>query len=406
MEHQENITGPILSDTRLIRIPITSDPNAWGKMLYCALRFLRARAKCYVHIPRIYDHRPGQYLGDYYQLVSTEHEGALYLLWRDLLQSGNWKNARELERVWEEDVQEAQHPADDNASTTPRNSSSGGLHLLDLPIEIVEQIFEYAVGGSYELQANLIRLRYRDRPDNNSTQLIFYQPRLWADLNVFQICRAFRTLAIKYYGVPQQSSLPFSPKMDTMVVHGEKQDQFGRINAECGVAFSPNLRLQDWENEDHWLLRDGVYSFNHSPVHVRPWSTPMAVSAEFLQRPTKIIMQVDVGTIYKWDWEDVWLFLGQTFVNTQCLKFNICHMDICGATEKVVRLPELRGNFRAHDLWVLMGLAEARQKSHRRIFSRLEALEIEKVGTCCSSSWGQRSQPDVFSLLGNEFIKF
>ncbi|KAI8960658.1 hypothetical protein F5Y11DRAFT_367299 [Daldinia sp. FL1419] len=188
--------------------------------------------------------------------------------------------------------------------------------LLDLPCEIFEHIFQHVV-GSYEVKGFLLRLFDHGYLRNISTQLILYKPRSWAELKVFHICRAFRHLAICYYGVPQKDGFPFNPKVDTMVIRGEKRNYFGEKRAVCGVAFPPNLKLQDWKDDDHWLYYDGVYSFNETMGRVRPWSKVTKISAECLRKPTEITLDIFDGTAYTiLAWKQVWHFLGQTGLRT------------------------------------------------------------------------------------------
>ncbi|OTA57995.1 hypothetical protein K449DRAFT_449741 [Hypoxylon sp. EC38] len=412
MAHQEDTTAPAPNDTRLIRIPVVSGCPGWFDALSQALLFMRPRNECYAHVPEVYNladdtrYLTGQALEDDTSRILT-----VYHHWRELVESGNWVDevveayearqalAKEMSEATIREAEEDERRANNNASTTQQ------IHLLDFPVEIVQHIFEYAVGG-HELQANLVRMSGHSDQINNSTQLIFYKPRLWADLSVFQVCRAFRTLAIECYGVPQKYGLPFSPKMDTLLIHGEKPDRYPWLEASEGITFPPNLWLMDLENEHHFLSHDNVYSFNYLPADIRPWSTAMVVSDEFLQRVTNITMAVDVGTFYKRQvWIDVWTFLAQKFLNTRCLKFNICHMDVCGATEEITGTHPLEGNYKAHDTWFLGGLVHAGRNSNYQSFSKLEALEVEKVATCCSRSWrGVRIHSRLYNV-GNAFFK-
>ncbi|KAI1135355.1 hypothetical protein F5Y05DRAFT_416342 [Hypoxylon sp. FL0543] len=319
-----------MEQNQMLKLSVLSKKQgSWTNVLRRALEFVKSRTECYGHTHQKYDHGADRYLDDHLLHFFDERTQIVYLRWSGLLKS---RYPKEWQDEWSSAIQGSQQRKNVKALATPRNCSSRGFRLLDLPTEIFTRIFEFAAGGPYELQANLIRLSHHGFPDNNSTQMIFYEPRLWAHLNVFQVCRAFRNLAIEYYGMPQQNSIPFSPKMDTIMVHGERLNGFGYRDAVDGVAFGPNLWLQDWV-ERHWLLSDGVHSFNRQAAHIRPWNTPMAMTADFLQRPKHITMAIDDGTTYRQrDWEQVWRFLGQTFVNTQCLKLNICHMDACGFT--------------------------------------------------------------------------
>ncbi|KAI1411301.1 hypothetical protein F5Y13DRAFT_191576 [Hypoxylon sp. FL1857] len=410
MAGQGETTAPAPKRNQSLRVSITSrDPDAWTEVLHRTMEFMKARTECYVRTHKKYDHGARGYLEDrMLPLVDNQNE-VIYRHWKELLESGDWKKHYKPRRGLGPITQEAQQSDTNDALTTPSNRK---FRLLDLPIEIIRLIFEHMVGGPYELHGNLIRLSHHGFPDNDSTQLIFHQPRVWADLVVFRINRAFRNLAIDYYGVPRQDSLPFSHVMDTVVIHGEELDHFGYDDAVEGVAFSPNLWLQDWGNENHWLLHDGVYSFDCAPSQIKPWTKPMALSADFLQKPRKITMAVDNGTTYQWDWEQVWRLLGKAFVSTRHLKLNICHMDACGFVKELERPQDheigeaVSGKYKAHDLWVLFGLSSVMYESFVvPYFPKLGVLEVEKITDCCSHMWRSRSNEGPSIQLGFIFVQ-
>lgn len=208
-----------------------------------------------------------------------------------------------------------------------------------------------------------------------------------------------------YYGVPQRHGIPFSHKLDTLVVNGEGLDQFGRDEAMDGVAYQPNLLLQDWNDKNHWLLHDGVYSINESPAGVRLWSKIVRMSADFLQRVERIIMMVEDGTTYRReDWEYVWRMISKAFVNTKHVKLNVSCLDNCGAATPWER--QTMNHYKIHDLRVLGGLGlAARNTSPGDLFQNLKRIEVEKVARFCSHSWRRRERQSPSIYLGTYLLE-
>lgn len=92
----------------------------------------------------------------------------------------------------------------------PKEIPQTPINILDLPIEVLSLIFEYVnepyvlKGGTWEFQ----------REFYTETNIMFDEPRDWAHMNVFRVCRAFRALAIACYGEPEYNTLPFDPCRD------------------------------------------------------------------------------------------------------------------------------------------------------------------------------------------------
>ncbi|KAI1480730.1 hypothetical protein F4774DRAFT_408556 [Daldinia eschscholtzii] len=270
-------------------------------------------------------------------------------------------------------------------------SSTKASNLLNMPCEVFERILQYTV-GRYELKCELLRLNYHGFTDSRLTQLIFYKPRVWADLNVLQICRAFRNLAISHYGQPQENSLPFSPKLDTIVIQGEGLDPFGGTYYVRGVAYPPNLELQNWYNDDLWLYHNGAYMIHEDRPRVRPWSKITRISDECLRRPTEITLDIYDGTVFRFKWESIWCYLGLTFTNASCLKFNISQLDCCvfKASEEGEEGPERR-YVSQHDFYVLKGLCWAIDETPpNALFPKLKNLQLIKVADYCTRTWPSR----------------
>lgn len=126
-------------------------------------------------------------------------------------------------------------------------------HLLKLPVETFTTIFEYVV-ESYVLKADIVVPQIRDATPG---RLLFSRPRTWANMNIFQICQAFRCLAIACYGVPRRDALPFNPDLDTLSF----SSQVVRHNT-TNSTFTPypfGFLTAHWLS-DLQLSIDGVYS--------------------------------------------------------------------------------------------------------------------------------------------------
>ncbi|KAK6955898.1 hypothetical protein Daesc_003544 [Daldinia eschscholtzii] len=392
MEHR-------VDSSRIVNIPInTQIQEPWDKMLDRIISYTLASKNCNQGSRYQVENRPS--LRDYEDRPESNAKAAVRRLFDRTRDS--WEQILKAQALAREAIPRYEcgplrkviYSRESRiAAATPNKfmgSSIKAPNLLNLPCEVFERILQYTV-GSYELNGELLRLNYHGYKYNRSTQLIFYKPRVWADLNVLQICRAFRNLAISYYGPPQENTLPFSPKLDAIVIQGEGLDPFGEDYYVRGVAYPPNLKLQNWNN-DHWLHHDGAYMINEERSGVRPWSKVTRISDECLRRPTEITLDIYDGTIFKLKWQGVWDFLGRAFANTRCLKLNISQLDCCvfKASEESEEDPERRYVLH-HDFYVFRGLCWALDDAPPNLlFPKLENLQLIKVADYCTRSWPSR----------------
>ncbi|KAI0384789.1 hypothetical protein F5Y04DRAFT_277521 [Hypomontagnella monticulosa] len=336
----------------ILKIPIDprdpDNPDAWGPEIRRFLNFVSisngCNHKCNVsHIPDSYHDEYKDFR--YSPYVQGSHQSSLGI--RDPINNDISQNSR----------------------TPP---------LLNLPIEIFKKIFEYA-SGKYDLRADLVM------PDEEKLGSLIYKPsrvlfcntRTWAKMNVFQICRAFRHLAIDYYGIPQRDSLPFSPALDTLVLHSQTP---------------PHLDHMEGNGRPEWVRTwrksafDGVYGCNNTPGTNWYMDTPMTmISSDFLHKPTTITVDIGKGSKHCGvTWGDIWLFIGVTFVNVQSVKLRTYQLDSC----KLYRIHGRRAAeiyYRRHDMWVLFGLINAMSRPCMvERFARLKLLEVEKTEEYCT----------------------
>ncbi|RYP67388.1 hypothetical protein DL769_005774 [Monosporascus sp. CRB-8-3] len=191
------------------------------------------------------------------------------------------------------------------------------------------------------------------------------------------------------------STIPFNPKLDTVVIQAERLSLSGDVQPDNGFGYHRNVALQNWWDPKHWFRNDDVYSVNELPGSVGPWSKPMKVSAKFLERLSSMKLVADDCTIYRTEgWTEVWTFLGQTFTNLKCSKMDICELDSYDR-KKVWHKKEY---YKAHDLWVFGGLLKAsredpsieREYSPTDLLAKLSTIEIEKVASHRTVVWGEQ----------------
>ncbi|KAI1471109.1 uncharacterized protein F4812DRAFT_455222 [Daldinia caldariorum] len=362
--------------SRVLNIPISTQfREPWFDMMGRAIRFLQATEEC--NEKSCYQLKDGPNLQDYaYQVRSgardifLSHAMRIQTSWEQFLQSGTLE--REAALIHEYVLcSRVQSPGEtSNSTAVPKSTEESYTKvspLLNLPCEVFERIFLYVV-GRYELKGETLRLSFHTYSGNLSTQLIFYKPRTWGNLAVLQICRAFRNLAIFYYGVPKEESLPFSPQLDTLFIRGEMLDKFGGYNL--------------------WLRYDGAYFINAETYGVKPWSKVRKISNECLRRPTEITIDIHNGTIYKECWLEIWYCLGRLFTNARCLKCHISQPDRCFLETFEEEYTEGKEFNLSHDFYALHGLFVAIGDAPAdHLFPNLKNLQLVKVADLCTHPW-------------------
>ncbi|KAI0853854.1 hypothetical protein F5Y00DRAFT_269229 [Daldinia vernicosa] len=405
MEHQHD-------HERTIEVPVNTQlQESWDNTLKRILSFIQCIDKCNLDSQYHSIHRASaqDYVGDDPKPEWASQLKQTFYSWQQILQSQTPKKIGQFTDEFDEPEPptKAVYPNHNHKDTamlsSPTKPKKRKPELLDLPCEVFEHIFEYTV-GSYELKGYLLRMCRRTKYRQiNSTQLILYKPRAWADLKVLQVCRAFRNLAISYYGFPQENNFPFSPWLDTIVIQGEKLNY---LKPSAGVAYYPNLRLQDWNDDDHWLYYDGVYKINEDVCDVKPWSKVTKISNECLRRPTEITMDIYDGTAYKLHWKHIWHFLGRMFTNTTCLRFNISQVDCCALKKLDGFQDQGLEKYLCHDITVFYGLGLAIEESPpNRLFPKLESLKLSRVADYCTGTWSPETRVTRL-LLGIKLAYF
>lgn len=150
------------------------------------------------------------------------------------------------------------------------------------------------------------------------------------------------------------------------------------------VAYAPIVNLPSWTKDNSWLLHDRVYSINEKfTSRVGEWSKIASISAEFLQRPRKVVLKVDSGRPYLvQDWTQILNFIGKTFTNTQVFRVTFWSIDECGGIGPGESVDD---HYRENHIHFLEGLTRAVERSSASTFSpNLETLEVENIGDFCS----------------------
>ncbi|OTB01138.1 hypothetical protein M426DRAFT_25851 [Hypoxylon sp. CI-4A] len=381
---------------RSIKVIAPRNREDWIIAIHEFAKFMQCNKECYNYTHETYPDEPENHFR--FNMAWRDFgpmESETYEVWKKLLKSGK----RKIDLIPQDNLQDGKKldsiAAKPRASTPthPKGPTVNSRGIFILPVEIFHIIFDYAV-GPYELNANLVRLCHHSdiAVDSDATQLILYKPRLWAEMNIFQICRSFRNEAIRKYGIPRRDSVPFNPKLDTLVVRPELLEHLGFGCTASGITYRPNLRLQNFSANGYWLLRSGVHYFKETMEDVRPWSRPTETAPDFLQRTRNLTIPVDNGSIYnRSDWRSIWLFLNETFVNAEYIKLNITHHDDC-ARKNRSELPGLNGVYNYHDLIFLSTLSHlTRNASIPNAFPNLRMMEMEILRGNCTGSWLQRA---------------
>ncbi|RYP39027.1 hypothetical protein DL766_000667 [Monosporascus sp. MC13-8B] len=369
------------SDTRKLVITVNDrNPDGWEGVVSRILPFIKCTKEC----NRCWTHRyePCHFRGRQNPQLSRLNDVRFDHWAKTPISLENSEDAVASVTCGQENAANAAQEVVDQ--TTRSNIHSP---LLNVPIEVFTRIFEFMT-GAHELQARTLRITHWSSfaAQRQPTQLIFYTPRTWSDMSVFSVCRTFRELAIEYYGLPTPGTIPFNPKLDTVVIQAERLSLSGVLQPDDDFGYHRNVALQNWWDPNHWLRKGGVYSVNELPGSVGPWSKPMKVSAKFLEQVSSMKLVVDDYTIYQTEeWADIWTLLSQTFTNLKCLKMDICELDSCGGKKGWHK----KDYYKAHDLWVFGGLLKAsrkdlsieREDSPTGLFAKLSTIEIEKVAS-------------------------
>ncbi|KAI1872347.1 uncharacterized protein JN550_004066 [Neoarthrinium moseri] len=265
-----------------------------------------------------------------------------------------------------------------------RNSRS---NLLDLPVELVERILDYAI-PPYSLRADIVRnIAYARSVD--TTHLIIYGPRSWKQLPLLNVCQGFRVLLSRAYGTPRPDSFPFDYRKDSILIVGQHLNFFGLPEAEDGLDYSRYVDINDLSSPDHWMLNDGIIYTPHQRSRTSPTSHLVRLGPAFARKVQNIEFALDSGTIHtKRDWQAVWRFLANTFTEARIIELQFCELDECGGAGRGWK--SRHDHYMAHDLWALSGLKEAIDRIGRgSSFPKLKGLDVVKVAVNCTYAWMQ-----------------
>ncbi|CAJ2500300.1 Uu.00g031530.m01.CDS01 [Anthostomella pinea] len=297
--------------------------NHWEAIVSEILKFVKCSNECH----RRWENTdyPSIYLSTrQFSRCSQTNHTRVHDEWRELMRSEGVDSLQSRPREWWEIRGEL---VGDEPVKAPND---GPCPILDPPTDVFTMIFEHAAEAP-ELHAHAMQLKHRGQPTNESTQLIFYKPRRWADMSVFHICRAFRTVAIQYYGEFGCTTIPFNPRLDRIVIHAEQLDCQGSKSPMFGYGYYPCLHVQEEFNMADLMSRDGVYMTPNTRELTSLWNKPTELSPDFLEKVKHVILLMHDRNFYDIaDWASLWKSLSNAFGNAQILKIDICHVDACG----------------------------------------------------------------------------
>lgn len=318
---------------------------------------------------------------------------------------------------------------------TSTTSSRSICHLLSIPPELFLCIFNHIV-EPHQLQARvtgivaeheqILEASEQDALKNTGfsfdsghvKQLVFFQPRTWSNMAIFQVCKAFRNLAVQNFGNPSFDSLPLNPAMDSVQLHQEVDLEY-----TSGYFSQPWLRISDitglaqaWANQNldgsevqrrrnlwersSWMRQLGSWYCNSDEANATPTRPPLQLSAHFLRKIQKVDILAYEGSMHnEFGWYSVMGLLQYQLPLLQYLKIDVWEHDDCGVSiddYSILRSPS-RDFYKSHDVYVLEGL-RLYDKFHgeggyhvQRLFPALKVFELCKVEAICSDLGERRN---------------
>ncbi|KAI1391854.1 uncharacterized protein F4822DRAFT_425076 [Hypoxylon trugodes] len=270
-----------------------------------------------------------------------------------------------------------------------RQKGSSGPSLLDMPVEIFEKILLMSM-DPHDLKAS-IYTKEEGPKFSNPLLMVFAYPRAWKAINLFSVCKAFRTIAIQNYGQPLRHSLPFNPKMDRLVIGNLLSiNEIQNLLYDNGCSMWMRWNFIRSKIDEPWLVRDGAYCYNMAQqkgdVIVSRQPIPGFFDRIKEVSITSLLMGTDSGA--KLDdkaWVNIFYGLNKTLPKLKTLSLSVYDYDDCGA------FPPDFNVYKALDAWMIEGLSrvstsEDKQLLPTRLFPQMEHFEIVKKRKKCTGS--------------------
>ncbi|KAI1409838.1 hypothetical protein F5Y13DRAFT_202995 [Hypoxylon sp. FL1857] len=303
---------------------------------------------------------------------------------------------------------EAQQPNSTNSQIAPRRLTppwqsklkrDQKIFLLDLPIEVFIIIAEMVVGGPYIVQATLCSEYNLDFP-GRPMMLAFRPPRSWKSIQILHVCKAFRNAAIKLYGTPHPSSIPFNPARDKLVIsdltdlggindivkrrvwrRGVKADNQPLITGNRKRCYNMELNLPGAVTKQFWLR---PFFFDRI--------TKIEITATAKPLPSRVVTTRDA-------WAGAFMYLSKLLPNLKTVGISVRNLDDC-VKDPDEQPPE--SYLKAEDYLLLEGLQLAAEETAKvpdpkSMFPNLERWVVTKLGHYCSS--GRRPIPGGDTIL-------
>ncbi|CAJ2509746.1 Uu.00g056460.m01.CDS01 [Anthostomella pinea] len=297
-------------------------------------------------------------------------------------------------------------------------SSSTCSRLMALPAELLLAVFELAVGQYFLCGRSQCNPSYPLRfPSDWVAQVVVYNPRQWADMNVFRINRAFRSMAIKFYGTPSRRALPFNPKVDIFLIFQDTgvgtnpyvcpamEDPNGQSPYLAASGRHEHDRSDDLDEESDiydimaWKRSPGMFYCNSGDRTGPILTPPIQLSSRFLARITHVGLGVLGPCIYDLlQWQAVATMVEILLPRMKVLTFGMWKVDCCYCKDVGFDDEELN----QYDFYLVQDLAvfDAFWNDNEQGFPSLTTLKVVKLQAACSReivanddgplTWGQR----------------
>ncbi|KAI1739658.1 hypothetical protein F4680DRAFT_466179 [Xylaria scruposa] len=241
------------------------------------------------------------------------------------------------------------------------------LRPVSLPNELTLHILQY-LDEPYKLQGRLTFVRKA----SSYPMIIFYNPRLWASMPTFQICKVTRSQAIKRYGQPSQYSLPFDGTVDSFSL---QEDVFEHMSMLDKYISTPPNDPSLPGHIPHITASGSIFYCKLDKPSATEPAPAKQLSLDLQERIQSMEIEIGDYTIFSLDdQERVVDFLSAKFTTLHTVKLKMNRHDTCGlATDGI------EGNiYKLYDyntgimfvLWM-------------SFFDSLAVLEVEKIKARC-----------------------
>lgn len=262
------------------------------------------------------------------------------------------------------------------------NEPKTRINLLDLPTELTAMIFMEAA-EPHALKA-VTFLTWKSL-GFLTKHLVFYAPRTWRDINLFQICRRSRDVAIRLYGNPSRDSLPFNPETDKISICGQLGVTPGLASDFGLVDLMESSRCLPFFLYEPRTAVSGVFYCNVPLYRATSATNFPRLTNSFTSRILVGEILVCEGSIYCHNnWGMVLHHLSRVLPLLQRLTVHTQELDSCSWTLEDLGPGERF--YMARDMWLLesMRVPPKYEEVTGRLFPNLLSFTINHAGSVCA----------------------